>query len=561
MPPIQRIHRYVLIATVVAVNLFVAGLLTFALIDARDQRESEVRRDVENLGQLLDQSMTGAADRIDLSLRQICDELERMLKAGGHLESRGVNAVLEHHRSWLGDQTVFRVAGADGVVSYGPGVLPSAGASYGDRSFFITLRDHADAGLVVTDPIFGKVSKEWVIAFTRRYNDPGGAFAGVVSAAVPISYFSRLLSGLNVGPHGIALLRGIDTGVIAHQPPSTAPSAQIGAKGYSPELAAIIASGVKSQTFHPRQTADGVERINNYRRLTAVPFHQITGMGADDYLAEWRGNVRRAIGLAVLFLLASIVSMALLWRSVSLIERSRDRAAEAEQRLRFANAELVRLTEVMAHHFQEPARRLVTFAQRLKKGLEGQSLSEDSAHSLTFIEQQAGRLRGLVRDIQLYLAAGQPVPDPRPLPPTEVAERILAEKADALAEINAEVSVAPEMPPVRLDARRLSTILDVLIDNAIRYRRPGATLRIAISADRIGPMVRLRVADNGPGIAPEYRERVFRVFERLAQGAGDDSTGIGLAVVRRIVADGNGAVAIEETPGGGATVVIDLAGG
>jgi len=97
-----------------------------------------------------------------------------------------------------------------------------------------------------------------------------------------------------------------------------------------------------------------------------------------------------------------------------------------------------------------------------------------------------------------------------------------------------------------------------LFDNAIRYRRPQASLRIEIGAEAAGKMARLRFADNGPGIAPAYRERVFAIFERLDPSAGDDCTGVGLAVVQRIVADCGGKVWIDETPGGGATFMIEL---
>ena len=69
-------------------------------------------------------------------------------------------------------------------------------------------------------------------------------------------------------------------------------------------------------------------------------------------------------------------------------------------------------------------------------------------------------------------------------------------------------------------------------------------------------LVCYRVTDNGPGIAAQYRERVFRVFERLASGG--EGTGIGLAIVRRIAESGGGRAWIEEAPGGGCRVLFEL---
>lgn len=229
----------------------------------------------------------------------------------------------------------------------------------------------------------------------------------------------------------------------------------------------------------------------------------------------------------------------------------------AHQRLHFTNAELLRLTEVMAHHFQEPARRLVTFARRLKILLGMQMLSKEANVALTFIEQQANRLRALIRDIQLYLAVDQPLGAVYALPLGKVVEKVVASRADDLAAMGATVIVDAAMPSILLDQWRLINMVEILLDNAMRYCRPDVPLRLHVSAKIMGPMVELRFADNGQGIAREYHERVFKVFERLNPMAGDDSTGVGLAIVRRIVEHGNGKVWVEDTLGGGATLVLE----
>jgi len=554
-----KFYRLFLIAALLAANLFVDGLLAYALINERAHIEREVAKTVENVALLLDQNITGAAGKIDLSLHEVADELERELRVRGSLDGIDVNEMLAERREWLDELAEFRVMDAEGILRFGPGILPTDRLSFADRPFFITHREQAKAGLLVSNPLMGKVAnKGWLISFSRRYNTPDGRFAGVISASVPISYFSQLLSGLNVGPHGIALLRDADTGMIAHQPPSDAAYAQIGAKGYSQELAQIIASGVKTKTFHSRQTADGVERTSNYRRLSAVPFHLIAGMGTEDYLEQWWAEVDKAILFAIVFFVGSGFSMALLWRSFSLIEKARDHTEEARERLRFSNAELLRLTEVMAHHFQEPARRLVTFSQLLRKSLEGQPINETAETSLTFIEQQANRLRFLIRDIQLYLMANQPTDVIGPLDLKEIVERLFRAKALELAAIGAKVRIAPTLPMVLFDRRRMADMLDILLDNAIRYRRPSVPLEISVSAEVVGSMVRISFADNGCGILPEYRDRVFQIFERLHPEVTDESTGVGLSVVLRTVTDANGKVWIEETPGGGTTILIEL---
>jgi signal transduction histidine kinase len=88
----------------------------------------------------------------------------------------------------------------------------------------------------------------------------------------------------------------------------------------------------------------------------------------------------------------------------------------------------------------------------------------------------------------------------------------------------------------------------------------AAPLHITLDGECVGSRVRYCISDNGTGIEKQYRERVFRAFERLESGGHDNGTGIGLAIVRRIVESCGGRAWIEETPGGGCSVRFELSG-
>jgi signal transduction histidine kinase len=99
----------------------------------------------------------------------------------------------------------------------------------------------------------------------------------------------------------------------------------------------------------------------------------------------------------------------------------------------------------------------------------------------------------------------------------------------------------------------------VTLDNALNQSQDGRTLHIEITGERQGDRVCYSISDNGPGVEPEYRERVFRVFERLSSAG--EGTGIGLSILRRVVESTGGRAWIEETPGGGCRVLFDLPAG
>ena len=218
------------------------------------------------------------------------------------------------------------------------------------------------------------------------------------------------------------------------------------------------------------------------------------------------------------------------------------------------NAELTRLSEVMAHHFQEPARRLASFAQRLLKK-SALANDADSRQSLEFIDQQARRLSELVRDAQHYLAldhtkvgAGETADS------QAVLRQAVAKNADAA---QAEIAIKGILPKLRLEATRLSEVFAILLDNALRYRDPQRPLHIEVGASVSGKRAVFRFADNGSGIAPEYRAQVFELFTRLVPNS-VPGTGVGLALVRKIVQQAGGDVSVEDGIDGGACIVFDL---
>ena len=324
----EKSFRGLLIGTVLIVNTFAIALLAQELIQARESQEQETRTTINNLALLLDHHVTESVGKVDMSLREMTRGLERELRLNGRLGDNAVKELLNDPQAGLATFTdfLFHVTDASGAVRWEPGDVPQGKPTFADREFFIAHRDRNDNGLITTNPTYEPDSKLFLVSFARRYNYPGGRFAGVVVASTPVSFFGKFLSGLDVGANGVAVLRDADTAVIARSPPVAAPSQQIGAKSFSNELANIIESGAATGTYHSKLTADGVERINTYRRMSAVPFHLVVGMAASDYLAGWRAKAWKDAAAATIFLLITSFLAWLLWRSVALTERASKRS-------------------------------------------------------------------------------------------------------------------------------------------------------------------------------------------------------------------------------------------
>ena len=316
----------ILLAGMLLLNLFIVGLLAYTLHASKVRKEEEVRTMVENLALLLDQSVSSSVREIDLALKEIQVRLESDLRHMGQPGADDTMAVVDFHQDWLAQVAEIRITDASGAPILGYGVTPQTRVSYADRSFFEEHRTHADRGLIASKLLYGRIAGTWVIVFSRRYNDRDGGFAGMVTAAVPAAYFERLLSGLKLGEHGIALMRDLDKTMIARFPPLATQAGEVGSQGGSKELTDIIASGVEAQSFYSARTADGVNRINAYRRLAGMPAFVVVGRGENDYLAQWRDEVAKGAVLAMLFLVVTSLAAWLLWRLIEANERANRRS-------------------------------------------------------------------------------------------------------------------------------------------------------------------------------------------------------------------------------------------
>ena len=248
---------------------------------------------------------------------------------------------------------------------------------------------------------------------------------------------------------------------------------------------------------------------------------------------------------------------------IGVLARHLDRMVDALVR---ANADLTRFADVSAHHLMEPTRRLSIYTQQLKAqvlALPTVDNEEEIVSSLAYIDRDASRLRTLVRDVQLYLAAATPRGEVRMEDSNAVLAALRGSLAPQLSRQQVELEIG-DLPQAMLDRPRLADLFSVLLDNALQYglpADPNVSPRIRISGERADRLSRFRVCDNGSGIPAEYLERVFEIFERLHAANRDSGTGIGLSIARRIVESRHGRIWIENLPEGGAMVVFELPDG
>ncbi|GGN71772.1 hypothetical protein GCM10010112_39390 [Actinoplanes lobatus] len=229
-----------------------------------------------------------------------------------------------------------------------------------------------------------------------------------------------------------------------------------------------------------------------------------------------------------------------------LLEEARRRLALANAELRRSNADLTDFAGAVSHDLVAPLAAVGGYLDLLDD-----LRDEDGPERVTaWVEEAAravGRMRDLIDSLLGYARAGSAPVRTVHVPVKEVLDHVLTDLNAEIVAAGARVSVPGPLPTVCGDPVLIRLLLQNLLGNALKHRRPDRPCRIEVSAD--GPS--LRIADNGPGIPPPRRAVAFGMFSRPGHG-------IGLPSCKRIVDRHGGTITLDDTPGGGLTVTVAL---
>src|SRR5439155_14902324 len=224
--------------------------------------------------------------------------------------------------------------------------------------------------------------------------------------------------------------------------------------------------------------------------------------------------------------------------------------AEQAAELARSNADLQAFAYVASHDLQEPLRMVTSFLDQLRNRYKDK-LDAEADEYIGYAVDGATRMQQLVSDLLAYSRVSMPLAELSPIDCETVLEEVLSTLARAAQEGGVVITHDP-LPTVVADRIQMTQVLKNLVANAIKFRI-ARTSRVHISAARTGTEWLFSVRDNGIGIGPEHRERIFAIFQRLHVGGEYPGTGIGLASCKRIVELHGGRIWVESQPGEGST--------
>jgi PAS domain S-box-containing protein len=225
------------------------------------------------------------------------------------------------------------------------------------------------------------------------------------------------------------------------------------------------------------------------------------------------------------------------------------------EKLQQSNSELEQFAYVASHDLQEPLRMVASYVQLLERRYKGK-LDSEADEFIAYAVDGANRMRGLIDDLLTYSRVSRLG---KPFAPTNLESTlniVLMNLQLSMAE-NKAVVTNDKLPVVMADGGQIIQLLQNLIGNAIKFHGKNPP-RVHVSVQEKDTEYLFSVRDNGIGIAPEYFDRLFKIFQRLHTREEYPGSGIGLAVCKRIVERHRGRIWIESQEGKGSTVYFTV---
>ncbi|WP_373528148.1 ATP-binding protein [Nostoc sp.] len=240
---------------------------------------------------------------------------------------------------------------------------------------------------------------------------------------------------------------------------------------------------------------------------------------------------------------------------VNIVLRQADELAQLAQDLERSNADLKKFAYVASHDLQEPLNQVVNYVQLLEMRYREQ-LDEDAQEFIGYAVEGVGLMQTLIDDVLAYSKVDMNAIGFQLIEVKTALDRSLSNLHQHIAETGAIITHDP-LPTVMADSTQLMQLFQNLIGNAIKFHSDQPP-QIHVGAKRIEDAWLFSVRDNGIGIDPRFRDRIFVIFQRLHTRDEYIGTGIGLAICKKIVECHRGRIWVESEQGVGATFYFTI---
>lgn len=241
---------------------------------------------------------------------------------------------------------------------------------------------------------------------------------------------------------------------------------------------------------------------------------------------------------------------------ISYMKEYEESLLELNKQLELSNAELERFAYVASHDLQEPLRMVSSFLTLLEKKY-GDVFDDKARQYIHYARDGAVRMRQIILDLLEFSRVGKHNERLKEIDPKDILKDVFALHRKLIEEKSAKITVG-ELPIINTYRSPLLQVFQNLVGNALKYSKAGQPLEIKILGTELADTWEFSIIDNGIGIDAEYHDKIFVIFQRLHRRDEYGGTGMGLAIVKKILEDFGGEIRVESELGVGSTFTFRI---
>jgi signal transduction histidine kinase len=514
------------------------------------------------LEEYTDQTLVSAELVLDRIVERISEEgVGKAAELRTKMDTLGYSKLLRDQISGAPQVVVAAIIADNGDLIVSSDAWPAPRANFADQVHFKERIRNLDQDVHITQPVRNRINGEWTFHLSRRLTDSRGQFIGLAAVGISSAFYTKFFDRVRLGKGvSMSLLRR-DFTLLARAPFVEGAIGRVVDSGVAHEVIEVMGKNeavIVTDAARVFPVDESPSRMAAVRLLDHRPAIIVVEVTEEVYLARWRTS---AFGIGVVAAGSLVVLAAAFILLVAVLRRREREMLLYRSLMHRAESATVMKSEFMAnmsHELRTPLSAVIGYGELLARRATDDFTRECAGH----IQTSGKHLLGLLNDI-LDLAkieAGRLEVRPEPVTLAELVNEVVGLHYGAAAQkaLKLTTGIGPNVPPIVLcDRTKLVQILNNLLSNAIKFTEAGT---VSVTVGRAGDRLRFCVADTGPGVPPGLQQAIF---ERFRQGdvfltRRHGGTGLGLALVNKLVTLLDGKVTLDSTPGHGATFCVEL---
>lgn len=310
-----------------------AGLFA-AIYKAQESRfENETVEQSRGRVEIMRAQMDATLDKIAVALNSAEFYYHEQLRDNGKINPRKMNGLLVVQRQQIREFSHVRILDAAGTVRFSSEALPPASVNIADLAFYETHRTNPDPGLLISGPLFGRISQKWLLVFSRRLDGLDGTFAGVVYGSIELGEFEKIFALKQSASADVVALRRFNGEAIWRFPRGANRSATI------PSDSVAIQQRVRENQdgqFRAVSPVDGIERLYVFSRLHSYPAYMLLGRSTQNLHEIFLRNIEIQALLAALLAAVLLLLLQTIYRRIHAQHKVTAAIEKSERRLAYA---------------------------------------------------------------------------------------------------------------------------------------------------------------------------------------------------------------------------------